>query len=132
MVDHDFVEVMICCCCVCAASQANLGWRQPTYVAILDFILGSRGLVPLPESPQDSSHSTLMCLTLALFFTCNLSFQTLGALQEALNSASGLFCVLWRRHRENLLTFFPLAAINLFRCTPESQITVIWASAELD
>lgn len=108
------------------------------YVAILDFILGSTRLVPLPESPQDSSHSTLMCLTLALLFTCNLSFQTPGALQEAPNLPlphSGLFCVLWRRHRENLLPFCPLAAIHLSRCTPESlkttQITVIWAPAEL-
>lgn len=91
------------------------------YVAILDFILGRRGLVPLPESPWDSSHSTLMCLTLALF-TCNLSFQTSGALQEALNlplphSALGLFCVLWSRHRENLLPFCLLAAIHMCRCT---------------
>lgn len=61
-----------------------------------------------------------------------------GALQEAPNLPlphSGLFCVLWRRHRENLLPFCPLAAIHLSRCTPESlkttQITVIWAPAEL-
>lgn len=108
------------------------------YVAILDFILGSTRLVPLPESPRDSSLSTLMCLTLALLFTCSLSFQTPGALQEAPNLPlphSGLFCVLWRRHRENLLPFCPLAAIHLSRCTPESlkttQITMIWAPAEL-
>lgn len=123
MVDRDFMGVMICCCCICAASQANLGWREPKYVAILDFILGSRGLVPLPERPQDSSYSTLMCPTLALFFTCNLSFQTPRALQEAPNSAPGLFCILWKRYRENLLPFCPLAAIHLFRCTPESLKT---------